>query len=313
MIRTLTTEALFAAQQEALKLEWVTGNEVAPRELEPATAKFPGMALVGYLNTIHPNRVHVLGRTELDYLDRLSSIVRSEILDAILSRSETALIVIANNETPSELAEAATRHGIPLMQSGFDGPLVIETLNYYLSHALAPHIITHGVFMEVMGIGVMITGESGIGKSELALELLSRNHRLIADDAVEILRQGPDTLVGHCMNRELAEYLEVRGLGILNVRTMFGETAVRRRKQLHFTIRLERVDPADFSRIDRLQAEQTMRDILDIAIPEVTLYVAPGRNLAVLVEAATRAQILRMWGMNPAAEFMEKHQTLLKS
>lgn len=311
MNRTLTASELFETQRDTLRLEWCAGENGKNRELEPATAKFPGMALVGYLNTIHPNRVHVLGEIELNYLNTLSADARKAFLDTILTRPETALIVIAAEDIPKDIINATEKLNIPLLSSPLAAPMVVESLNYFLSHALAPRVIAHGVFMEVMGIGVLITGESGIGKSELALELLSRNHRLIADDAVEILRQGPDTLIGHCMNSNLAEYLEVRGLGILNVRTMFGETAVRHRKQLHFSIRLEKLLPEDFQEIDRLQAEQSMCNFLGIDIPEVLLYVAPGRNLSVLVEAATRTQILRMWGMNPAEEFLDKHQSLL--
>jgi HPr kinase/phosphorylase len=184
-------------------------------------------------------------------------------------------------------------------------------LQYYLTRALAPRVTVHGVYLEVMGMGVLITGESGIGKSELALELLSRNHRLIADDAVELIRVGPDVLVGQCPH-VLSDYLEVRGLGILDVRLMFGETAVRHKKKLHLIVRMERIDKGKHSKIDRLQAQQKTRRILDVEVPEVTLYVGPGRNLSVLVEAATRAYILRMWGINPLEDFIKRQQAVMK-
>src|SRR5581483_7316472 len=146
-------------------------------------------------------------------------------------------------------------------------------------------------------------------KSELALELLSRNHRLIADDAVEFIRVGPDILVGQCPG-PLSDYLEVRGLGILDVRTMFGETAVRHKKRLHLIVRMERIDKRQ-KKIDRLQAQQLTRTILDVEIPEVVLFVGAGRNLAVLVEAAVRSYILRMWGIDTLKDFMQRQQTLI--
>jgi HPr kinase/phosphorylase len=308
---TLTANQLFEAQATQLNLEWLAGKSGGDRQLEPATAKYPGMALVGHLNFIHPNRVQVIGESEMRYLEQLATDERTIAVEKLFSREQTAVFIVAGVDTAADLIEAAEHHQVPLFHTPQPSPLLIESLNFFLSHALAPRVVEHGVFMEVMGIGVLITGEAGIGKSELALELLSRNHRLIADDAVEILRGGPESLVGRCLNNRLTEFLEVRGLGIINVRTMFGETAVRHRKQLHFTIRLEKLSSTNFADIDRIQAVQRMRTFLDIEIPEVVLYVAPGRNLAVLVEAATRTHILRMWGMNPIEEFLDKHNSLL--
>ncbi|OGI41240.1 MAG: HPr(Ser) kinase/phosphatase, partial [Candidatus Muproteobacteria bacterium RBG_16_62_13] len=183
-------------------------------------------------------------------------------------------------------------------------------LQYYLTRALAPRASVHGVYMEVMGMGLLITGEAGIGKSEIALELLSRGHRLIADDAVEFIRVGPDVLVGQCIGG-LSDYLEVRGLGILNVRMMFGETAVRHKKKLHLVVRLQQLKKSEMGRIDRLQAKQLTRRILDVEVSEVALFVAPGRNLSVLVEAAVRTHILRNWGYNPVEDFMKRQQALI--
>ena len=161
-------------------------------------------------------------------------------------------------------------------------------------------------------MGVLIAGQPGIGKSELALELLSRNHRLISDDAVELVRVAPDVVVGQSLH-SLSDYLEVRGLGILDARLMFGETAVRHKKRLHLIVHLQQLNKRRMVRVDRLQARTRTRNILEVQIPEVILYVAPGRNLGVLVEAATRSYILRMWGINPLEEFTQRQQALMRA
>jgi HPr kinase/phosphorylase len=312
MTPLVTVNDLFEQQSAPLRLKWIAGRTGENRLLEPTTAKYPGMALVGHLNRIHPNRVQVVGEQELAYLKKLPARERATLLADVFTCKRTAAVIISGNRRPAaELVRAADAHGLALFSSGLASPVVIDHLQYYLTRALAPRITVHGVYLEVMGMGVLITGESGIGKSELALELLSRNHRLIADDAVELVRVGPDVLVGQCPH-VLSDYLEVRGLGILDVRLMFGETAVRHKKKLHLIVRMEQIQKGKYSKVDRLQAQQKTRRLLDVEIPEVALYVGPGRNLAVLVEAATRAYILRMWGINPLEDFIKRQQAMIK-
>lgn len=313
MTPALTTNDMFEAQTVALALEWIAGRSGKTRLLEPTTAKYPGMALVGHLNFVHPNRIQVLGATEVAYLNRLGTREQTNILHELCTCERTAGVVVANGENPgAALTAAAERAAMPLLATPIASPVVIDHLQYYLTRALARRVTVHGVYMEVMGMGILITGESGIGKSELALELLSRNHRLISDDAVEFIRVAPDVLVGQCP-AALSDYLEVRGLGILDVRLMFGETAVRHKKRLHMIVRMVQMRKNQLSQIDRLAGQQLTRPVLDVEIPEVVLYVGAGRNLAVLVETATRALILRTWGINPLDELMKRQQALIDS
>lgn len=307
----LTANDLFEAQRSPLKLAWIAGHGGQDRLLEGAAAKFPGMALVGHLNFVHPNRVQVLGSAEIAYLNGLAQNERKKAVHALFSCETSALVIVANGEeVATDLAEESDRCQMALLASPYPSPQLIDDLQYYLTHALAARITLHGVFMEVQSLGVFLTGESGIGKSELALELLSRNHRLIADDAVEFSRIGPEVLEGRCPE-VLCDFLEVRGLGILNVRKMFGETAITLKKKLHLIVRLEELKEHMRAGIDRLQAEQKTQVILGIDIPEVVLYVAPGRNLAVLVEAAARGHILRLRGINPLEDLIKKQQTMM--
>lgn len=307
----VTAGDLFEAESGALKLKWVAGETGKDRLLEPTTAKFPGMALVGHLNFVHPNRVQVIGEAELDYLAGLDTTERQKAVHDLCACKKTSVVIVTNGKRPgADLVAAADQSSLALFSSPLPSPVVIDHLQYYLTRALAPRVTVHGVYMEVMGMGVLITGESGIGKSELALELLSRNHRLIADDAVEFVRVGPDVIVGQCPTL-LSDFLEVRGLGILDVRMMFGETAVRHKKRLHLIVRLEQLKKSQMGRIDRLQAQQRTRRVLDVDVSEVVLFVAPGRNLSVLIEVAVRTHILRNWGYNPVEDFIKRQQALI--
>jgi HPr kinase/phosphorylase len=308
---TLSVGDLYDAQHAPLKLRWLAGRQGAGRELEAATAKYPGMALVGHLNFVHPNRVQVLGSAEVGHLRKLPEAEHRQAVHNLFRCPTTTLVVVANDETADpDLIRAADETGMPLLATPLGSPRVIDHLQHYLTRSLAARTTLHGVFLEVMGLGVLITGESGIGKSELALELLSRGHHMIADDAVELSRTGPNVLIGRSPGM-LRDFLEVRGLGILNVRAMFGDTAVRPEKTLRLIVHLQPLTPERMAKVDRLQAEQKTRTILDVDIPEVFLYVAPGRNLAVLVEAATRHHILRMRGVNPLEELIQRQEAAM--
>ncbi len=305
VVNYLTVDELFSQAGEKLRMNWLSGHAGGNRRLTSETIQKPTLALIGHLNFVHPNRVQLLGCAEMDYLRSLDDAALQKAVDNLFS-TELAAVVVANGEaTPPSLIEAAERTATPLFATQEQSPYLMQVLSHIITHALAPSTILHGVFLEVQGLGVMIGGDASAGKSELALELISRGHRLVADDALEVYAMSPDTLEGRCP-AILQDYMEVRGLGVLNIRRLFGEMAVKHKKNLKLIIHLT---PADkWETVDRLDMKAETRDILGIRIPEVRIPVAVGRNLAVLVEVAVRNHILRLRGFNSAEEFAERQR-----
>ena len=283
--------------REALSLVWVAGREggtVVRREAVAAAS------LIGHLNLTHPNSIQVIGAYE-------AGIVAGYI-DRLLESHPAAVIIADGVAPPAALVEAAARTQTPLFTSPLAAPRVIEQLAHYLAKALAETVERLGVFMDVLGLGVLITGESGVGKSELALELISRGHGLVADDVVEVSRIAAGTLEGRCPPM-LKDFLEVRGLGFLNIRTIFGETAVRRKLKLRLIAHLERPQPGGRDPGERLPLIEQTEEILGVNVRRVSIPVAAGRNLAVLVEAAVRNEILKLRGIDSTAEFLARQRS----
>jgi HPr kinase/phosphorylase len=247
----------------------------------------------------------VIGQAEQRYLEDMSRVAREDAFNRLLA-SQPAGIILANGIDPEPDLLAATRRlDIPLLASPLPDEEIIGYLHFYLTLKLAPRVVIHGVFMEVPGTGVLLVGDPAVGKSELALELINRGHRLIADDAPEFANLAPEMLEGFCPPL-LRDFLEVRGLGILNIRAMFGEGAVRESKILNLVIRLRALSSDELAGIDRLAGTLSARRILGVSVPEITMPVAPGRHLAILVEAAARNQILRIRGYDAGADFAER-------
>ena len=282
--------------REALSLAWVAGREGGTAVRREAVA---AASLIGHLNLTHPNSIQVIGAYE-------AGIVAGYI-DKLLESHPAAVIIADGVAPPPALVEAAGQTRTPLFTSPLPAPRVIEKLARYLAKALAETVERHGVFMDVLGLGVLMTGESGVGKSELALELISRGHGLVADDVVEISRIAAGTLEGRCPPM-LLDFLEVRGLGLLNIRTIFGETAVRRKMKLRLIAHLERPQPGGRDPSERLPLIEQSEEILGVSVRRVTIPVAAGRNLAVLVEAAVRNEILKLRGIDSTAEFLARQR-----
>jgi len=304
----ITVAELFRLASDRLKLSWIAGHGGGNNLLCSDTVQKPSLALIGHLNFVHPNRVQVLGCAEMDYLRNLP---QEDLMQAVdnLFATEIAAIVVANGETvPAAMIASAERCTTPLFASPEPGPQLMRVLAHMMTQALAPSTILHGVFLEVSGLGVLITGDPSVGKSELALELITRGHRLVADDALEVFAVSPDTLEGRCPTL-LLDFMEVRGLGVLNVRRLFGETAVKQKKNLKLIVHLS---PADkWQEVDRLDMSASNRNILGVEIPEVRIPVAVGRNLAVLVEVAVRNHILKLRGFNSSQEFSERQRAAI--
>jgi len=303
----ISVQQLFDETAENLGLSWVSGHAGGAKLLTSETVQKPTLALIGHLNFVHPNRVQVLGCAEMDYLRSLDSVALEKSVENLFA-TELAAIIVANGEAvPQLLLEASDRSQTPLFTTKQESPQLMLVLGHYLTQALAESTTMHGVLLEVLGMGVLITGSSAIGKSELALELITRGHRLIADDVVELHHVAPDTLEGRCPAM-LQDFLEVRGLGILNIRTLFGETAVKTKKNLRLIVHLKK--PANLAELGegRLDMHASTESILGVNIPKVRIPVTAGRNLAVLVEVAARNHILHMRGINSAQQFIERQQ-----
>lgn len=302
----LTARQLFDLTAEHLDLRWVGGLRGEGRTMEAVPVQGRRTSWVGYLNIIYPNRVQIVGGEELSWLDGLESRQRWKTIQKILAQEPTALLVSKNQTVPGDLLEAAEEAGTPLWVSARSGHEILTWLRYLLARRLAPQATLHGVFMEVYSIGVLITGDAGTGKSELALELITRGHRLVADDAPEFTRISPDLIDGSCPEI-LQDLLEVRGLGVLDVRQMFGHTAVKLSKYLRLILHL--TTPTSDSAADamtRLTGDVGYREVLEMQVPMLTIPVAPGRNLAVLAEAAVRSHLLRSKGIDPAQSFIDR-------
>ncbi len=290
--------------RDALALAWAGGREGGAAAISREAAA--SAALIGHLNFTHPNAIQVIGALEAEAAGRRDAARRAE-LAARLIAAGPAMVVFADGVAPfPEVLEAAQKGGTAVFATPVAAARVIETLAHYLAKALADQVELHGVFMDVLGLGVLVTGESGVGKSELGLELISRGHGLVADDVVEVSRIAAGTLEGRCPPM-LKDFIEVRGLGLLNIRTIFGETAVRRKMKLRLIAHLQR-QPGGRDLTERLPLAELSEEILGVTVRKVIIPVAAGRNLAVLVEAAVRNEILKLRGIDSTAEFLARQK-----
>jgi HPr kinase/phosphorylase len=296
---------LFEDNREKLKLEWVAGRGGGAKTLNSELTKDSSRGLIGHLNFIHPNLIQVLGASEIAHLNGLDSAACRSQLDRTATQEFACFIVAGAEPPPKVLAEIAEARQTALFRSPVASVELMWMLRPYLARALAESSTTHGVFLDVLGMGVLITGDSGVGKSELGLELISRGSGLIADDVVELFRIGPETVEGRCPGL-LKDFLEVRGLGVLNIRTIFGEAALRPRKNLKLIVHLEKPAAVEGAPLERLPLKPGSEPVMGVDIRKVTIPVAAGRNLAVLTEAAVRNYVLQLRGFDSTQEFVSR-------
>jgi len=307
MERQLIVSQLFERNRERLQLSWVSGPLT---RVISATQEFAAPAdLIGHFNLMHPERVQVIGAPELAWAARQAPEKVTRHMQTIYDAHPPVLIVADGCGISDAMRRGCELSDTPLLQTPLPAAYVIDTLRHFVSRQLAETISLHGVFMDVLGMGVLITGDSGAGKSELALELISRGHGLVADDVVDVSRIGLDVLEGRCPAL-LRDFLEVRGLGLINIRTVFGETACRRKMRLKLIVHLQK-PVRGVPEEARLPLDAQSETILGVPVSRVTLPIAAGRNLAVLLEAAVRVTILGLRGINSMQEFLDRQANAL--
>ncbi|RYG74415.1 HPr kinase/phosphorylase [Lentibacillus lipolyticus] len=284
-------------------LTLVAGNDGIHREILSSDVHRPGIEMTGYFHYYPKERVQLIGKTEMAYFLDLSEENKKDRMERLCTDITPVIVISRGMEIPDIILEKADEAGVPVLHSPRKTTRVISRLTNYLEAKFAPFTAIHGVLVDIYGVGVLLTGQSGVGKSETALELVKRGHRLIADDSVEIHQEDYDQLIGN--SPPLIEHLlEIRGLGIINVMTLFGAGSVRSHKKISLIINLELWD--ENKQYDRLGLDEETMKIMDVHLPKATIPVRPGRNLAVIIEVAAMNFRLKRMGVNAAEEFSER-------
>jgi len=288
---------------EGLALELIAGSSGLDRRIFNPRIQKPGLALAGFIAHVHPDRLQVLGLTEIDYLSTLTADRRVSGLDALFSARPACLVVTRGLEIPTEAVAIAESRGVALMRTPLMSSTFINRVTKFLEDVLSPRTSVHGVLIDVLGVGILLLGKSGIGKSEAALDLVLRGHRLVADDIVEIRLHVPDTVYG-AGSDIIKHHMEIRGLGIINIKDLFGISAVRDAKKIELVVEL--VEWNEEEEYDRLGVEDLTHDILGVNIPMIRVPIRPGRNITSIIEVAARNQLLKFQGKHSAKEFQDR-------
>ena len=301
---SLRVESLLEASvtETGLGLELVGGKGGLWRRISGSRIQKPALALTGYTQYVHPERLQVLGLTEISYLRSVTPEARRAGLDALIGLEPSCVVITRGLEVPPELVEGAERHNVPVFSTALMSSVFINRVSKLLADRLAQTTSAHGVLIDVLGVGILLMGKSGIGKSEAALDLVLRGHRLVADDIVEIQRRIPDSLYGSGSD-VIKHHMEIRGLGIINIKDLFGISAVRDHKKIELVVEL--VDWNEDDEYDRLGVEDLRHSILDVAVPMLRVPIRPGRNISSIIEVAARNQLLKVQGKHSAREFQE--------
>ena len=293
----------------SLSLELLGGQAGLDRRIASPYIQKTGLALAGFHEYLRPGRIVVYGESEVRYLDSLSHDARMGVLDTTFEHDIPCVLITGGWEAHADLRSASDRYEVPLLRTSVSTPVAISRISALLDDALAVREIIHGVLIDVLGLGVLLIGDSGIGKSECALDLVVRGHRLVADDTVQIRRRGDSVVLGACPE-PTRYHMELRGLGIINIKDLFGVAATRASKTVELVVKLERWD--EHREYDRLGLDENVYELFGVRVPLICMPVAPGRNLATLVEVAARNQLLRSRGLNAARDLVERLERQLQ-
>jgi len=301
-MQSMTIAKLFAEKQKDFGLEVLTKSLESKREITVSDINRPGLAFAGFLENFLDERVQILGQTELLYLNSLTPVQRKEATGRIFQFILPCIIVAKGLDVPSELVDSANRHSVPVLRTPMSTTPFIRELTAYLDVAFAPRTVIHGSLVDVYGIGLLFTGRSSIGKSECALDLVERGHRLVADDVVNVTKRHGNFLSG-TSSEILRHRIEIRGLGIIDVRSIFGVRSVRLQKRIEVEVRLQ--DWSEAQDYERIGLEDKLTKILDIDLPIVTIPIVPGKNLTVIAEVIALNHLVKIYGYHAAKDFNE--------
>lgn len=305
---TITVREMQETAPADLELRLIAGADGLSRNITVPRIQKLGLALAGFANYIHPGRIQIVGGSEVQYLEQLSPERRLEVMKQLPLESMACVLITRGLIPPGEFLETAEAACLPVFVTPQVSSLAIVKMTDFLQKRLAPSVSLHGVMIDMFGLGVLILGESGIGKSECALDLITRGHRLVSDDVVELRRSGYDKIIG-AAPLIVRNHMEIRGLGIINIKDLFGISAIAVEKQLDLAIKFERWAPD--RNYDRLGLDEKHINILEVDIPLIEIPVTSGRNLATLIEVAVRNHLLKMRGFHAAREFVAKHTQIL--
>ncbi len=299
---TLEVRELFENPERKFKLSLLAGKEGLSRKIKDPHIQKLGLVLAGEFRYLDPHRIQIFGKKEITFLEDMAPDSQREILEKMGAKNPCCFILSRGMPPPETLVRACNNHDIPLLSSPLKTSQLIDHLNQFLKDRMAPNTTVHGVLLDVFGVGVLILGKSGIGKSECALDLITRGHRLVSDDVVKIIKTEPSALFGTSFSL-IQNLMEIRGLGIINIRDLFGVEAIRKRKKVDLIVEL--VDWLSIEKPERLGLDQNTTKLLDVEMPFIRIPVTPGRNLTTIIEVAARNHILRVSGINTPRELEE--------
>jgi len=302
-MNNLIVQALEQSREHHLELTLMAGRKGLKKKITHSQVQKMGLALTGFTQFVNPERLQIIGNTEMAYFNTLTPEMQEKVIDQICSLPLSCLVITRGLEVPELLLREADEKGIPVFRTNLRSFDFIEKVTKFLEAKLASTSSLHGVLMDIFGVGVLILGKSGIGKSECALDLILRGHRLVADDMVHIQKRSPSSVFGSGFE-VIQHHMEIRGLGIINIRSLFGVEAIRERKKIELVLELMEWDA--HREYDRLGFEEEKFSILGVELPMLRVPVTPARNLTTIIEVAVRNHLLKVMGYDSALEFEKK-------